>query len=390
VVPTDVIVLNGGSSSGKTSIARRLLEVLPGTWLTLGVDDLIDALGEPVGDDAPIAFGADGSVVVREGFRRAEAAWWAGIAAMGRSGVGVVVDDVFLGGASSQARLRAALVGLEVLWVGVRCAPEVAVQREAARAERIGGMAASQADIVHDGVSYDIEVDTTATSATVCADAIVALFDVDPRVGASRPVIVDYDPSWPSRAATVIETLGSRLIPLARRIEHIGSTAIPGMAAKDVIDLQVSVDDLEGSTAEFDTPLQALGFQRSAITSDHVPAGVLGGEPRRWEKRLWTRRADPAGDVNLHVRRVGSPNERLALLFRDWFRSHRAAVPAYAAFKRSLAAITVDTVTYADVKDPVVDVVISAAEEWAIATGWRPSSAIAEEHVQVGQSYRPG
>lgn len=96
-MPTDVIVLNGGSSSGKTTIARRLQEVLPGIWLSLGVD-VIAALPASSGEDAPIAFGANGSVLVRESFRRAEASWWAGVAAMARSGVGVIVDDAFLGG----------------------------------------------------------------------------------------------------------------------------------------------------------------------------------------------------------------------------------------------------------------------------------------------------
>lgn len=77
-------------------------------------------------------------------------------------------------------------------------------------------------------------------------------------------------------------------------------------------------------------------------------------------------------DVNLHVRVAGSPNERLALLFRDWFRAHPEAVPAYAAFKRTLAGAVADTGTYADVKDPVVDLVVTVAEPWAAATGWRP------------------
>lgn len=372
-VPTDVIVLNGGSSSGKSSIARHLLGALDGTWLSLGVDNLVEALGER-GEDAAIAFGADGGVVVGERFRRAEAAWWAGVAAIARSGVGVVLDDVLLDGAVSQARLRAGLVGLDVLWVGVRCSAEVAARREAGRPDRVAGMAASQADLVHDGVSYDIEVDTAASGAAGCADAIAALVDLRPRSATSQPMVVDYDPSWPARAATLVDALSGRLGPLARRVEHIGSTAVPGMAAKDVIDLQVSVDDLERSAAAFDAPLHALGFRPSAIRADHVPAGVAGGEPRLWEKRLWSRRAHPAGEANLHVRRAGSPNERLALLFRDWFRAHRSAVPAYAAFKRSLAGIAGDTATYADVKDPVVDLVVSAGEEWAAATGWRPGA----------------
>jgi len=61
---------------------------------------------------------------------------------------------------------------------------------------------------------------------------------------------------------------------------------------------------------------------------------------------MWLRRGHAGGDVDLHVRRVGSPNERLALLFRDWFRAHPEAVPAYAAFKRALADVVPDTGTY--------------------------------------------
>ena len=76
--------------------------------------------------------------------------------------------------------------------------------------------------------------------------------------------------------------------------------------------------------------------------------------------------------MNLHVRLAGSPNERLALLFRDWFRAHPEAVPAYAAFQRSLAGAVPDDATYSDVKDPVVDLVITVAEAWATGTGWRP------------------
>ena len=76
--------------------------------------------------------------------------------------------------------------------------------------------------------------------------------------------------------------------------------------------------------------------------------------------------------MNLHVRRVGSPNERLALLFRDWFRAHPSAIPAYAAFKRSLAGAVPDVDFYSDVKDPVVDLVVTIAETWAKHTSWSP------------------
>ncbi|NEE45547.1 chloramphenicol phosphotransferase, partial [Streptomyces sp. SID8455] len=71
------------------------------------------------------------------------------------------VDEVFLSGAAGQRRWSERLGGLEVLWVGVRCEPEVAAGRETARGDRVAGMAASQAELVHRGVAYDLEVDTT-------------------------------------------------------------------------------------------------------------------------------------------------------------------------------------------------------------------------------------
>jgi chloramphenicol 3-O phosphotransferase len=81
---------------------------------------------------------------------------------------------VFLGGAASQQRWRSALEDLDVLWVGVRCAPEVAAAREAARGDRVAGMAAAQASAVHEGVAYDLVVDTSQASPGECAQAILA------------------------------------------------------------------------------------------------------------------------------------------------------------------------------------------------------------------------
>jgi hypothetical protein len=88
---------------------------------------------------------------------------------------------------------------------------------------------------------------------------------------------------------------------------------------------------------------------------------------------MWTASSEcPPGLISPRgSRRAGSPNERLALLFRDWFRAHPEAVPAYAAFKRSLAAAVPDIATYSDVKDPVVDLVIAVADAWAAVSGWQ-------------------
>ncbi|MFE9427512.1 GrpB family protein [Kitasatospora sp. NPDC006697] len=186
-----------------------------------------------------------------------------------------------------------------------------------------------------------------------------------------RIVLVPHDPSWQERGLALAAELRSELAPLPVHIEHIGSTAIPGMAAKPVFDLQITVTDLAEAELAFDRPLAAMGFQRSPYQHDHVPAG-LDDDPERWAKRFWSRRGRAGADCNLHVRLLGSPNERLALLFRDWFRAHPEAVPAYAHFKTILADAVGDLGTYAEVKDPVVDLVIAVANTWAAATGWAP------------------
>ncbi|MFK0291873.1 GrpB family protein [Streptomyces sp. NPDC090442] len=192
--------------------------------------------------------------------------------------------------------------------------------------------------------------------------------DISPDV-----VVVAPDPGWAVQGEDLAEELYGLLRPLAVHVEHIGSTAVPGMAAKPVLDLQVSVPDLEEAESAFTGSLAERGFTLAPYRLDHVPAGS-DDDQARWTKRLWVRQGGQGLDVNLHVRKVGSPNERLALLFRDWLRTHPEAVPAYARFKQVLAGAVPDLATYADVKDPVVDLVVAVAEPWAQATGWQPSA----------------
>jgi chloramphenicol 3-O phosphotransferase len=174
-VTTQAIVLNGGSSSGKSGVARCLQAILPDPWLAFGVDTLVQAMpASMTASDSGIQFAPDGEVVVGPEFRLLEAAWIEGIAAMARAGAGVIIDEVFLGGGASQQRWRKALGGLHVLWVGVRCEGTVAAGREVARGDRITGMAVSQADLVHQGVMYDLEVDTTHAESMQCARTIAA------------------------------------------------------------------------------------------------------------------------------------------------------------------------------------------------------------------------
>ncbi len=173
-----VIVLNGGSSSGKTTIATCLQDILPSPWLRLGVDTLLDAMPRRLlTSETGIEFGADGSVHPGQEFRGLESAWMRGIAAMARAGARIIVDDVFLGGVATRDRWQTALADISVLWVGISCDPIVAARRERERGDRVKGMAEIQAQMVHVGIAYDLEVDTSATSAMECAQRIAQRVD---------------------------------------------------------------------------------------------------------------------------------------------------------------------------------------------------------------------
>jgi chloramphenicol 3-O phosphotransferase len=155
--------------------------MLSGPWLTFGVDTLITAMPrQGIEDGTLLRIEDDGRVQVGDDWRRIEACWYSGIASMATNGVGVILDEVLLEGARGQATLQSILNKLNVLWVGVQCAPDIAAAREARRPDRVPGMAKSQAAVVHDGVLYDIVVDTSRASAEACATIIVSKVCVAP------------------------------------------------------------------------------------------------------------------------------------------------------------------------------------------------------------------
>jgi GrpB-like predicted nucleotidyltransferase (UPF0157 family) len=195
---------------------------------------------------------------------------------------------------------------------------------------------------------------------------------LEPMQSTNRPLIVDHDPSWPQRFAAVAADLRAALGDRASVVEHVGSTAVPGLAAKDVVDVQVEVagdDDLDPAAEA----LAGAGWQVTAFHHDHHVAG-LPQDPDQWTKRFARSRTGHA--VHVHVRVAGRANTRYAVLFRDYLRTHPATAASYAEAKRRLAALCPDTITYAEVKDPVVDLVYLAAEEWAAGTGWTPGASM--------------
>ena len=183
--------------------------------------------------------------------------------------------------------------------------------------------------------------------------------------------ILPYKTTWPLEFQEIAAGLRSGLGSHALRIDHIGSTAVPGLAAKDVIDIQITVAALDLPVKQ---SLEALGYQKvEGIQRDHRPS-TLTNSPLAWEKWFFK---PPEGQrrANIHVRVQGRHNQRYPLLFRDYLRTHPATASAYAALKRGLVANLADTSMYPDVKDPAVDLIYFAAEEWAAATGWQPGES---------------
>ena len=172
-----VLMLNGGSSSGKTTLARSLQDILEGYWLRLGVDSLIDAAPRKLFGVGGLEIAENGSVGVGEDFIEVERQWMSGVAAMAAAGAHILVEDNFVSGPDARQRWEDALRGLSVGWVGVRCAPDIAAAREAARGDRVAGMAARQAESVHTGISYDLVVDTSVSDPDSAAQTVRDYFD---------------------------------------------------------------------------------------------------------------------------------------------------------------------------------------------------------------------
>ena len=188
-----------------------------------------------------------------------------------------------------------------------------------------------------------------------------------PVVHSGPAILVPPDESWPAAAMRLIARTQFAAGERCRRVDHVGSTSVPGIWAKDVIDLQLSVATLDDAGTMYD-----------ALTDAGFPAvpGIDGDNPKpsdpdpmRWRKRLHAS-ADPGRAAHLHIREVGSPGWRYALLFRDWLRAEPAEAASYEKEKMRLAAETSTRGEYADAKEPWFDAAHERADAWASSTGW--------------------
>ena len=170
--------------------------------------------------------------------------------------------------------------------------------------------------------------------------------------------IAEYDPAWRPRFAALGAELRRALGPVAVRIDHIGSTAVPGLAAKPVVDVQISVVTLD-PVEVFAAPLQELGWRYRSENPERT-------------KRYFR---EPPGRprTHVHVRRSGSFSEQFPLLLRDFLRQDGGACDELAAVKRRCAAEhRHDRAAYVTAKDAFVWELVRRADRWAQHTGWQP------------------
>ncbi len=135
----------------------------------------------------------------------------------------------------------------------------------------------------------------------------------------TAPIIANYDPRWPGRFSELAGVIRAVVDHDVVRLDHTGSTSVPGLGAKDVIDIQVTVRVLDVADG---WPDRIGPFERRPdVSRDHVPPACDRGQ-EEWMKRYWSSRLPPA---HLHVREEGRLNQRYALLFRDYLRAHPSA-----------------------------------------------------------------
>jgi len=188
------------------------------------------------------------------------------------------------------------------------------------------------------------------------------------------------DPTWPDQARRIVNRLNTACGHRALRVDHIGSTAVAELDAKNVIDIQITVQSLDVAD-ELAEPLLSAGYPRlEHITQDAaktdarstVPGFDHSDDPALWHKRIHAS-ADPGRPPNVHIRVAGWPNQQFALLFVDWLKANPVVREDYLKVKRAADATgDGNIVRYVSAKEPWFLDAYRRAWEWADATGWKP------------------
>lgn len=173
------------------------------------------------------------------------------------------------------------------------------------------------------------------------------------RYGSGVIEVVDYDPAWPALFDREQRTVAQALGPAVIAIEHVGSTAVPGLAAKPIIDLLATVHDLDEIREAYIDALARLDYLHLAGYEAWLPSQMLfrKGVPGPWTHHL-------------HVMEPDSPRRDELILIRDYLRRHPEMVDAYADLKRALAVEWGNDISgYRDAKAPFLRVLLAQARK---------------------------
>lgn len=176
--------------------------------------------------------------------------------------------------------------------------------------------------------------------------------------------VVEYRPEWPAEFEQLARRLEESLEGLVVAVDHVGSTSVPGLPAKDCIDVQVRMSSIDEGR---DIPLlAAIGFRCRPEPWNRVE--VSAGHHCR---KLVFAPSIGARRCNVHLWENTGPNARFALLFRDHLRADETARWAWGAFKQRVAVSVPDLADYGQIKEPATEVLMAAAEQWAAVIGWQ-------------------
>ncbi|NYH78214.1 dephospho-CoA kinase [Actinopolyspora biskrensis] len=391
--------LTGGIGSGKSTVANRLAEhgavvvdadlvsrevVEPGTE---GLSEIVEHFGAEVLDEdgtlnrsalARVVFGDDaarsvlnGIVHPRVAVRTAEL-----IAAAPEDAV-VVHDVALLVENGYQADYHLVVVVDAPVEQRVRrlvdrgLSAEDARSRIEAQADERQRRAAADVWLDNGSEQWELraEVDRLWETRLVPFEANVR--DRVPQCPSGPPVLVAPDPEWPEQARRLAARIARATGGGSARIDHVGSTSVPGLASEDVLDLQLTVRTPDEADALAE-PLAAAGFPR--LPGHDSDEQCTEDPAEQWWKRRHVS-ADPGRRVELDLRVEGRSNWRLALLFPAWLRAEEQARAEYEELKSRCAelfASDVDSRRYAEAKRAWFEQALPRAERWAARTGWSP------------------
>lgn len=317
----NIVLLNGPSSAGKSTLSRELQERLEGSVI-ISIDDYMTT--DPR------------ETIYEDDIYEIMPAMCRDIKEYVRKGKTVIIDHAITSERIYDMFLDAAKEG-DALTVKVVCDIEILRQREIERGDRCPGSAEASLEYLWPKEGYDLTVDNGKIPVSQNADLILK------KMRGKKVIVLPYDEAWKDDFEKIRAELADALGDLALRIEHVGSTSVPGLSAKPVIDIDVVIKDntvLNDAVAA----LAKIGYFHEG------DLGIKGREAFGYEGKEHLKKH------HLYVCPEDSPELKRHIAFRDYLRSHPEAVREYGRIKEEGAALFPEDIDkYMNYKAPVIN-----------------------------------